>query len=153
MNNVGWLLLLAGCTILFAVTLHTPLLYAQSLASEVPSPLVRLTLSQNAESFIIDKQDLTLYGVADTNSMDPVIDAQSKVLVKNVPLKELVVGDILVFKQQQANSHKLIVHRIVAIGTDSDGWFAQTKGDNSQFVDTELVRAHNVIGTVVAIFY
>jgi signal peptidase I len=90
--------------------------------------------------------------VAGTRSMEPVLMEGAQVLerVPHTP-SELYVGDIITFQSYDKNLP--IIHRVVDIGSDQYGWYAQTKGDNSKNIDSELVRFSQVTGVVVAIIY
>jgi uncharacterized protein (UPF0248 family) len=46
-----------------------------------------------------------------------------------------------------------IIHRVVKIGQDSEGWYAILKGDNLSQEDPEKVRFDQVQRVVVAIIY
>jgi hypothetical protein len=91
----------------------------------------------------------TLVALADTNSMDPTLDAEAKVIsVKPGSPDEIAVGDIVSYK----SGDRVIIHRVIETGADDDGWFAVTKGDNNPIGDGK-VRWEQVRNVVVGIIY
>jgi hypothetical protein len=131
-----------------------------SLANGVPaqgpeqvSPADRVDSEQIAVMangvLIRDLKDVRLVNIADTNSMDPVLDAESTA-IEIIPKSadELSVGDIVSY-QSGSNT---IIHRIISIGSDSE-WYAITKGDNNAVSDPEKVRFAQIKGVVVGIMY
>jgi len=87
---------------------------------------------------------------ANTNSMDPVIDENSNgIEIKPYSEAQLTVGDVVSYKYND----KLIIHRIVEIDNDPNGWYAITKGDNNTFTDPEKVRFNQIEGILVGILY
>ncbi len=89
---------------------------------------------------------------ADTKSMDPVIDSSSKA-IEIVPESEseLRVGDIVAYKSKYSDG--IIIHRIVDIGNDDDGWYAILKGDNNEQQDPGKIRFEQIKRVVVAVIY
>ncbi len=96
---------------------------------------------------LLDNPSLSKY--ADTNSMLPVLDAGAngiKVIPKNE--KDIRIGDIVSFEFED----KMVVHRVVSIGEDSDGTYFITKGDNNQYQD-EKIRFKDIKSKTIAIIY
>jgi signal peptidase I len=85
----------------------------------------------------------------DTNSMDPVLDAEANA-IEIVPKgpEDIAIGDIIAYQADDG----IIVHRVVEIGYDESGWYAITKGDNNAVVDGKI-RFDAIKGIVVAIIY
>ena len=85
-----------------------------------------------------------------TDSMIPVFDETSNAL-EIVPNNErdINIGDIIAYRYEK----KTIVHRVIKIGEDPDGWFAITKGDNNEFFDPMKVRFSDIERVVVGIIY
>ncbi len=71
----------------------------------------------------------TCWGVIpDTGSMEPFIDDGMRVLLAPTENHEdLIIGDVIAY---EAPTSQLILHRIVGIGTDIEGWYCLTRGDN-----------------------
>lgn len=104
-----------------------------------------------------DKVTINLAGAtwatyADTNSMDPVFDkgANGIELPPQSP-DDLIVGDVISFAQPAGTG--LVVHRIIEISTDSEGWFARTRGDNNLTDDPDKIRFDQIHGVLVGILY
>ncbi len=123
-------------------------------AKEVPSPTDRIDETQIAVykdkvTFFVD--DPTWVGFYDTNSMDPLLDKESDAIeiMPESPL-DINVGDVVSYVSNDGNS---IVHRVVDIGEDSDGFYYLLKGDNNPVRDPEKVRFYQITGVVVAVFY
>jgi len=89
--------------------------------------------------------------LANTNSMDPVFDEVSH-LIQALPTSaaEIHVGDIVSY---QAPVGFTIVHRVIEIGNDEDGWYAILKGDNNPTPDPWKVRFEMVRRVTVAVIY
>ncbi|MFT4312585.1 MAG: signal peptidase I [Candidatus Woesearchaeota archaeon] len=148
-------------SILFLITilsLSQPILSAQPFASEPPvnQPSPQNHIAQNQISvyndrFIIETSDEIFWTkITDTKSMDPTFDSTAHVVLKKVSNPAQVqVGDIITFTTPKG----LIIHRIIAIGYDQDGWFATTQGDNLAHPDPYPVRSDQITGVVIAILY
>jgi hypothetical protein len=124
-------------------------------APERPSPCQRINQSQifvTEGSILIDFQNAEWAKFTDTNSMDPVLDTGSYAL-EYVPLspEELCVGDIASYRTRLADG--TIIHRIVEIGYDQEGWYAKFKGDNLPYIDPERVRFEQIQRVVIGIIY
>lgn len=89
--------------------------------------------------------------LADTNSMDPVFDAGSH-LIQAFPTgpEQIHVGDIVSYDSPVGFT---IVHRVIEIGTDEEGWYAIIKGDNNPTPDPWKVRWDMITRVTVAIIY
>ena len=82
-----------------------------------------------------------------TGSMEPVIPARSYILVEEVNPRDLVEGDIIMFRSTDPTlGGAFNTHRI--IGTDDRGWFI-TKGDNNDKEDEKRVNPIAVRGRYV----
>jgi hypothetical protein len=87
---------------------------------------------------------------ADSNSMDPVFDhtANSIEIIPQQP-EDIHVGDIVAFQYGEG----LIVHRVVEIGNDEQGWYALTAGDNIHTVDAGKRRFNDIKYLTIGILY
>jgi len=86
----------------------------------------------------------------DSNSMDPFIDIGANALeIKPESTNDIHVGDVIAYRYGDG----LIVHRVIEIGTDSEGWFAYTKGDNNPQKDPFRVRFEYIERITVAVIY
>ena len=82
-----------------------------------------------------------------SGSMSPVFDTGSIVDVKDIKPEQIVVGDIITFKDPK-NSNTLITHRVVEITKENTDLKFATKGDANNAKDVDLVPAQNIIGKV-----
>jgi signal peptidase I len=117
----------------------------------------------NAPSDFIQREDIFVYpdrivimvpgatisSYADTGSMRPVLDHNSNG-IRVVPKSEddINVGDIISFRR----GNSLIVHRVIEKGTDNEGTYFITKGDNNAFHDG-IVRMEDIETKTIAVIY
>jgi len=88
-----------------------------------------------------------------TNSMDPVFDEGSHALqIVPTSSEDISVGDIISYETTD-NTNRVIIHRVVEIGQDKEGWYAVTKGDNNPIEDPEKVRFIQVKKLLIGIIY
>ena len=80
-----------------------------------------------------------------SGSMAPMVQIGDKVLVRQVALKQIRFGDIIVFKE----ADKLITHRVIGKRVDSQHIVFLQKGDNNTFATG--IFAESVIGKVACI--
>ena len=101
---------------------------------------------------IIDLQDAEWARFTDTNSMDPIIDAESHA-IEIIPASpdQIHEGDIVSYKSEYAAG--TIIHRVVEIGEDEEGWYCRMKGDNNAMQDPGKIRFEQIQRVVVAIIY
>lgn len=124
-------------------------------AEEIPSPkprmLHRVTYNKIYALAKGMSPTMTISGVTDTNSMEPVIDSGNLALIEDTPnIHDLIVGDIILFYRRLDKAR--VLHRIVNIGNDSQGWYCETRGDNTVWLDGR-VRYHDILGICVGIIY
>jgi hypothetical protein len=123
--------------------------------SAQPSPYDRVkeeNIHVYHDKVVIDLASPEWAAFTDTHSMEPVIDASSNA-IEIVPKSsdEIHLGDIVSYESEYASG--TIIHRIVEIGQDSEGWYCRLKGDNIQSVDPGKVRFDQIRRIVVAIIY
>lgn len=132
-------------------------LYAQRCpqvaSEEVPHPQSRVDLKDVfvGEREVLIKIPLVQEGIiAASNSMDPVLE-ENNILLEVTPQSsaELHIGDIIIYQSGDSR----VIHRIVDIGYDAEGWYAITKGDNNPLPDPAKVRFVQVLGVVIGIIY
>jgi len=95
--------------------------------------------------------------IVDGTSMTPVLRSGDLLLYRGVDQKAVSNGTLIIYFSGQTGIATLdymvrpiVVHRIVAIVTQSDGTvYYRTKGDNNQDNDPALVRYDQVLGTPV----
>ncbi len=98
---------------------------------------------------VIDIEKASLSRYAPTGSMLPVLDKDSNG-IRIVPENEeqIEIGDIITFEQD----NQLIVHRVIEIGTDNEGTYFITKGDNNNVIDGK-VRFRDIKYVTIAIIW
>lgn len=99
---------------------------------------------------IIRNENVNWAQYTDTGSMEPVLSSTANgIEIKPVGTDEVHVGDIISYFYND----KIIVHRVIRIGIDKDGWYAVTKADTSEREDPLKVRFSQVNGILVGIIY
>lgn len=92
------------------------------------------------DKIIIYIDDASLSRYAATGSMIPVLDKDSNgIRIKPKSEQDIHIGDIITFKQD----NHLIVHRVIDKGTDEQGIYFITKGDNNSESDGKI-RFNNI---------
>ena len=160
-NKILWLLLGIELCLVFSLgfisgiisnkeTLTEFPLSSNSYEEASPSDYIQednIKLYKDRVVILIDNPSMSSY--ADTNSMLPVLDTGSNG-IKFVPKseKDIKVGDIISFKFEG----KIIVHRVVSIGSDELGTYFITKGDNNKYAD-EKIRFSDIVSKTIAVIY
>jgi len=130
---------------------------SSSVPRERASPTDRLTINDvhvTDNQVIIDGVKGRGYETAiftDTNSMDPLIDEGTQA-IQIVPLTndDINVGDIISY---DSGMYGVIIHRVIQIGNDEQGWYAIVKGDNNPSADPIKVRFPMIRRVLVAVIY
>lgn len=101
------------------------------------------------DRIIIHINNAVINQYANTSSMMPIINenANSIEIVPENP-EQIHEGDIITFEQ----GNLLIVHRVIETGYDEKGWYAITKGDNSQGNDGKI-RFEQIKYVTIGILY
>ena len=104
------------------------------------------------DRIIILVPNATISTYAPTKSMDPTLDAGANgiEIVPQGP-EQIHVGDIIAYKPD-INGDDLIVHRVIKIGIDDQGWYCITKGDNT-IQDDGKIRFEQIKYVTIAILY
>ena len=93
---------------------------------------------------------VTLAEIADTNSMDSLMDiGHNALLLEDFDKSALEVGDIIVYAAPEGK----IVHRIVEKGVDEQGNWFRCKGDNNFTKDPYIIRDINILSLCIGIIY
>ncbi len=102
------------------------------------------------DKVVIDLEDAQLTEFANTNSMDPLIDENSNG-IEIIPesIADIHIGDVVSYK----SGEDIIIHRVVFIGADEQGWYALMKGDNNNVKDPEKVRFEQIERILVGVIY
>jgi len=109
----------------------------------------RISMQQNK---VVVNGDILRYGIlADTNSMDGVMDAPHIVVGETVfDRNQLQVGDIVSYQTESSNT---IIHQIIKIETDSEGRLYTLQGTNNDRPDTYQVRNENILSVLICLIY
>jgi signal peptidase I len=140
-------------------TLETELANQKILASYLASRL-NTSLNVEVDPFRqISKDDIKVYndkviiyvnkaftaGFTESESMYPLI-SENVLALEVMPDNQagLKVGDIIGYESKAFNTS--IIHRIIEIGEDEQGWYAIAKGDNNPAPDPVKVRFEDIQG-------
>ena len=94
--------------------------------------------------------EVAIFGVADTGSMDGLVDyGHNVILTDHFDKAKLAVGDIIAYQLYT----KLILHRIVEVREDIHGRIYRTRGDNCVDNDPHPVRDIQVKYLCLGIIY
>lgn len=126
-------------------------LRGKTTGGEVPSPRVAIEPDDIWYGGVPFGGRITLEGILDpvwlttvqpSNSMEPLIDEGHIVILSANPkyLGDLKEGDIIVFDR----AGRQIIHSIINIGRDTEGWYCHTQGLNLTKPDPDVVRLPDV---------
>lgn len=123
--------------------------------SDMPSPFDRISeehIKIYSDRVIIYINNPEWAGFDDTNSMDPVIDKGANA-IQIIPesTDDIHVGDIISYESEYADG--VIIHRVISIGSDEEGWYCIAKGDNNPSQDPGKIRFNQIKKVLVAIIY
>ena len=94
--------------------------------------------------------NVKIFSIADTNSMDGLMDIGHNVIATDCFDKaKLAVGDIVVYQVYLTK----IVHRIVEITEDKNGRIYRCRGDNNINTDSYYLRDLHIIYLVIGVIY
>ncbi|MBI3036412.1 hypothetical protein HYY73_01460 [Candidatus Woesearchaeota archaeon] len=118
-------------------------------------PQDRIAESQiraGGEAVVVRIANATIGRIEGTNSMGPLLGKNSTaIMILPQKSSDIAKGDIIAYHSEEAGG--LVVHRVTAVGSDEQGWFAVTKGDNSRNNDPEKVRFEQIRYVIVGILY
>lgn len=81
-----------------------------------------------------------------TGSMTPTMPKDTVILVKEIPLEDVEIGDVVTFKVGENN----VTHRVVEKETQGRNIVLKTQGDAAENQGTrETVTAKNFVGVVI----
>jgi len=103
------------------------------------------------DKVVLHLENARFVEIADTNSMDPVLDNGANAIeITDFEPEDLNVGDIISFRIETGETY---IHRIIAKNYDSQGLYFITKGDNNPKADPIKVRDPDILGVVGFIIY
>jgi len=65
-------------------------------------------------------------------------------------IDEIDEGDIIAYENDEGT---LIVHRVIDIDYDEDGWFIRAKGDNNSIKDEKIIRFEDIKYKIIALVF
>ncbi len=102
------------------------------------------------DRIIIKNENFEWAQYEDTKSMVPILSSTANgIEIKPESPEDIHVGDIISYYYKDS----VIVHRVIRIGIDDNGWYAVTKADNSDKEDPIKIRYDKVNGILVGIIY
>ncbi|MFA6072801.1 MAG: hypothetical protein WC758_01680 [Candidatus Woesearchaeota archaeon] len=129
------------------------------IEAAIPAPRDRILLKDialNKSMMIIYLNKSYLSQFEDTGSMLPILSSDA-IGIEIIPLKpsDIYPGDIISYElNDKFSANKLIIiHRVLEVGYDLEGWYAITKGDNNPLKDKDKVRFSQIHGVLVGILY
>ena len=104
------------------------------------------------DRIVIDIEGAIWSRFTDTNSMDPLIDAESNgIEIAPESADDIKVGDIISYRSEYASG--VLIHRVVEKGEDEKGIYFTVKGDNNNSADPGKIRFEQIEGVLVGILY
>jgi signal peptidase I len=147
-------------------TLETSLAEKDILIAHLKSRLNTTAMISTSPFSKIDREDIKVFPdrviiyvnkafpvyFSDSRSMYPFIN-ENVFALEIVPEKtdDMKVGDIIGFESETFNT--TVIHRIIETGTDENGWYAVTKGDDNPATDPAKVRFEDVKGVLIGLIY
>ncbi len=93
--------------------------------------------------------------VANTNSMEPAIDADHYVLCSSTPkyLSEQTIkpGDVIIYQATWVTG--FIIHSVISGGTDKDGWYCEAQGWHNDSPDPQKIRLSDIKWVVLLVVW
>lgn len=89
------------------------------------------------------------FDVVPTESMEPAFSPGGMVVTRPAALKDIEVGDAILFREPLIEEEARICHRVIDIKEIDGQLFFQTKGDANEHPDSDLVSSQNFIGKTI----
>jgi len=119
------------------------------------APSDRLTEEQifvYNNKIVLSVDNASLARFLNTGSMLPTLgDKANSIEIPVSSSADIAVGDIIIYSAPDQSEP--VIHRVVELGEDSQGWYAITKGDNNRLVDPYSVRIGDVRRVVIGVIY
>jgi len=119
-------------------------------SKEAPSDFINENqIEISPDRVIIYVKNASLSSYAKTGSMKPVLDENSNgIKIKPVSEEEINIGDIITFQE----GNYLVIHRVIQKGSDENGIYFITKGDDNNVSD-EKIRFKDIRYKTIALIY
>lgn len=127
-------------------------LFSRNSEKESPSDFIQEeNIQVYPDKIIILLNNPKISSYEDTNSMDPLLDANHNGIEVPANCNELNKGDIIAYKANWVNA--IVIHRIINISNDNEGIYFTTKGDNSTINDPQKIRCSEIKSKLVGVLY
>jgi len=163
------LMIATFCCIIIVLILHTifiwSLIETKQLENDAKPPSDYL----NAKNIIFGEKTLGVWDISDyymiltldkeptmaefvgTGSMRPCLGKFTNgIQIKPDSIDEIQEGDIIAYEN---NEGTLIVHRVIDVDYDEDGWFVRAKGDNNSVKDEKIIRFEDIKYKIIALVF
>lgn len=81
-----------------------------------------------------------------TDSMYPEIESGDLIICRTADAEDIKANDVIAFFDPAGNGTSIVTHRVVEVVEENGEVYFQTKGDNNNTEDKELVPAENLVG-------
>lgn len=112
--------------------------------------MIFFVLNMFFQRYVQSKKNIDFFGMQSfiviTGSMEPNINIGDFIISKKVSQNELKVGDVITFRL--SDEQDTITHRIINIIDKDEKKLYQTKGDNNDTPDKELIDYEKIVGRV-----
>lgn len=123
------------------------------MREEMPAPFDHIKKEQiviTGNKIIIQNKNINWAEYTGSGSMNPILTSTANgIEIKPRDVNSIHVGDIISYYY----NNELIVHRVVKIGVDDEGWYAITKADNLQKEDPIKIRFNQINGVLIGVIY
>lgn len=89
------------------------------------------------------------FDVVPTKSMEPAFQPGGMVVTRPAELRDVSIGDPILFREPSIEAEALICHRVIDIKEIDKELFFQTKGDANEYPDWDLVSRQNFVGKTI----
>jgi hypothetical protein len=137
-------------SLLFAIPFKNPFVIRNS--EIICDNSERINTSQilvEPDRIIINIDNISISKYGNTSSMIPLINENSKgITVEPNSAGDIKIGDIITYELKG----ELIVHRVISIGEDEEGWYCIVKGDNAEVSDGKI-RFEEIKSILIGVLY
>jgi len=113
--------------------------------------IILITILAGYKKYVKHENDISILGfrqyVVATGSMEPQYNVGDMIIIKEAPEENIKIGDVISYTP--VNGIDTITHRVVDVIKENGQTYYQTKGDNNNSEDQELVNYSQVKGKLV----
>lgn len=149
---------IAGGIILIIVVIGFILHFA-TYFMEAPRPYIEYSHSKiitwnqieaDEHRLVINVDDALVGMTHNTGSMRPILDKNS-IYIKQPVAEENNINLYDIVEYQNGNGR--IIHQVIEIGRDGNGWYCRTKGINNKEADKKIVRFNQIKYRVIGVLF